>query len=286
MERRFQYSVVRYVPNIVRDEAVNVGVLMRAVDATEFEARFLPRGSAVRKLWPTADREIVRNFERELEKAATEGATLFGPEHPLLRRFGVPTDPGFIARARAEFVGNLQLTAPRGIVANDLGSALNWAYRTYVEEPSSESRPINYQSMAPQQMRDRLWRVFQRRDLIRPEGLTKRLLLEGRHAPWTFDLGYRNGSLNLINSIALNAETADTNLGRSLVFKGMIDDVAAKQADVHAIAVVRTHMGGRTDSPGSREALAILDDSGIEAVQISQIDGLADRVERELAHSA
>src|SRR5436309_11187407 len=61
MEKPFQYSVVRYVPNLVRDEGVNVGLLVRAVAGKEFDFKFLPRTATVRKLWPHADERIVEN---------------------------------------------------------------------------------------------------------------------------------------------------------------------------------------------------------------------------------
>jgi hypothetical protein len=72
-------------------------------------------------------------------------------------------------------------------------------------------------------MRIRLWEAFERRALITPKRVKRQVVLKGKHAPWTFDLGYRNGKYNLINSLALNSSVSETNLGRALVLKGMIE---------------------------------------------------------------
>src|SRR5438445_13547279 len=95
-----QYAVVRFVPDVVRDERINVGVIVRDSNNHEFAHRFLPRGAALRKLAPAADRRLVANFEHELSKLQNRGQ-LF----PMgtLSLVGHPTDPEFFDRAREEY---------------------------------------------------------------------------------------------------------------------------------------------------------------------------------------
>lgn len=278
----FEYVVVKYVPNVVRDESVNVGAIVRDPAEGEFAFKFLPRGGVVRKLWPTADPNIVRHLQRELAKTR-ELQLSFQP--PTLGNSGSPKEAGFFARARHEFTGNLQLTPERGLVANDLNGALDWAYTTFVAEPQTAARPINYQALAPMQVRERVWKTFERHDLIGPRKVRERAVLDGRHAPWTFDLAYRNGALNLINSVALNA-TPEANLGRALVLKGMLDDVRERASqDVHGIAVVQIATKASPDeSLASKQALSILEDAAVKTYDIKDVEALANDVEKDLAH--
>jgi hypothetical protein len=180
--------------------------------------------------------------------------------------------------------GNLQVTEPRGLTAADVASALNFLYGEYVALPQGSARPINYQSIAPFTSRQRLWTAFEKRNLVRPGRVTRELVLRGKHAPWTFDLGYRNGKLRVISSLALNALAAETNLGRALVFKGMLDDVKAKgeQRDLAGTAVIDW---GRDEAraPAGAEARSILQDARIEIVRINEIGKLADRVQAEFS---
>lgn len=281
--RQFQFAVVQFVPNPVRQESVNVGVIVRDAESGEFGFRFLPRGAVVRKLWPDADQNVVRLFERRLRTLVKEQQLALGEEEglPLV---GHPRDENFFARARSEFVGNLQLTVERGVLQEDLREAVQWAYATFVAEPSASGRPINYQALAPTTARTRLWNAFDRRELIGPNKVAQRVVLEGRHAPWTFDLGYRNGTKRVINSLALTSGL-EVNLGRALVYKGMVDDVTDGLGEsVQGIAVIQ-HPKDADNAPGVREAEAILKDAGIETVTFEGLDQLAGRVEADLEQS-
>jgi hypothetical protein len=279
----FQYVVVKYVPNVLRDESVNVGVLVRKIDGGDFASRFLPRAAVVRKLWPNADTQVVRHLERELEKTRQAQLSL---EAPTLGRAGSPLNSDFFTRAREEFTGNLQMTPERAVTADDLDAALQWAYDTFVAEPPTAARPINYQALAPMQTRDRVWRAFERRDLIGPKRVQERVVIKGKHAPWTFDLAYRNGALHLINSLALNAGP-EANLGRALVYKGMLEEVEAKSSHgVQGIAVVQPPKPGQREESASTEARAILTDAGIDTYDVADVDELTTRVEQDLASLA
>src|SRR5437867_4926673 len=156
MPQRFQYAVLRYVPNVIRDEAVNVGVVVRDLEREEFEYRFLPRSATVRKLAPQADQQIVNNFSRQLAVARRADRPILGVGHPK--------NVDFFAHASREFTGNLQFSEVRGLLADDLRSAVNRIYSDYVAEPRGSARPINYQAMAPYQTRARLWDAFKRRE--------------------------------------------------------------------------------------------------------------------------
>lgn len=276
MDGRYQYVVVRYVPNVIRDEGVNVGVIVRDLGTGGYQFRFLSRSATVRKLWPTADQRLVGHFERQLARAQAANGQIPGiqtPEELFLR-----LDAEFFSRARAEFNGNLQLTEPRGLLSKSLEEALREAYETYVALPQGAARPINYHALAPYQLRERLWTAFERRNLLRRGFVERQLVLKGKHAPWTFDLGYRNGRLSVINSIALDAPLLETNLGRSLVLKGMLEEVRATE-DVQGIALARLPKNG---SGGVAEALEILRDADIQVFETKMLGDLVDSVERDL----
>src|SRR6266704_1730172 len=104
MSERSQYVIVRYVPNVVRDEAVNIGVIIRGVGSSHFDFKFLPRSATIRKISPEAEQQL----------------TLSKREDRPVGIIGHPTEPEFFVKAMREFNGNLQLTEPRGLLAADL----------------------------------------------------------------------------------------------------------------------------------------------------------------------
>jgi hypothetical protein len=177
------------------------------------------------------------------------------------------------------------MTQPRGLSADSLTSALDWAYRTFVAGAQSDGRPVNYPAMAPSQVRDRVRSAFQREHLLAPGLVSEKFVLIGRHSPWTFDLGYSNGAVHVINSIALTSRAAETNLSRALLYRGMIQEVVAESAGLRGIAVLQTL--DDEEAPGAREAAEILKDTPIELVRFGQLTDLIKRVEHDLkAHLA
>jgi hypothetical protein len=135
--------------------------------------------------------------------------------------------------------------------------------------------------MAPVTLRTRLWAAFARKHLISPTRVKRQLVVTGMHAPWTFDLAFSNGALNLISSIALNSSAVETNLGRALVYRGMIEDVNERDK-AHGIAVVQLPKAGG-DVAGVVESQRILKDAGIDIFSVSELLKLVDRVAAELA---
>jgi hypothetical protein len=247
-------------------------VIVRAVGSKYFDFRFLPRSATIRKISPEADQKLVKNFERQLAVAQEKGTAI--------GLIGHPSEPEFFSKALREFNGNLQLTEPRGLIVENVAAALEEAYQMYVAEPAAGARPISYQAIAPYQLRERVWSAFERSHLIRPGLLKKAYSVKGRHARWTFDLGYQNGSTRIISSVALNAPTGEINLGRALVFKGMIDDVKDEVEKVRGTAVVQ--LPKTRTAPGAKEAQEFLKDSRINVIPSSDLDELVNTVRKEL----
>src|SRR5215469_11922591 len=69
-ERAFAYRILRYTPNLVRDEWVNIGVLLFAPDSGERRLRLLEEQdeyNRVRRLHPQADENLLRRLRDHLE---------------------------------------------------------------------------------------------------------------------------------------------------------------------------------------------------------------------------
>jgi hypothetical protein len=254
---------------------VNVGVIVRGLEGVPFEFRFLPRAATLRRLWPDADQRLVTQFERRLQNARKESRPL--------GEIGLPSEPDFFDRARHEYNGNLQITEVRGHRADQIGDAIRGLYATFVAEPSMGSRPINYQAIAPTALRNRVWTAFEKRDLLGARQVRKTWTLDGKHAPWTFDMGYENGALNLISAVALNAPTTETNLGRALVFKGMVEEVKVqhRRRDIHGTAVVQLPSADLAAS-GAKQAVDILHDAEVAVVPFERLANFVESVAAEL----
>src|SRR5689334_4676470 len=69
-ERAFAYRILRYTPNLVRDEWVNIGVLLFAPETGERRLRLIEEQdelNRVRRLHPQADESLLLRVRDELE---------------------------------------------------------------------------------------------------------------------------------------------------------------------------------------------------------------------------
>jgi hypothetical protein len=68
-ERAFAYRILRYTPNLVRDEWVNIGVLLSAPETGERRLRLIEdqeEFNRVRRLHPQVDEGLLRRLRDDL----------------------------------------------------------------------------------------------------------------------------------------------------------------------------------------------------------------------------
>ena len=119
-----EFYLIRYVPDAVRNEYVNVGVLMREAAGAGVEnapvLRMTRDWGRVRCVDPEADTEMLEALEEEL-RARLGGAGIDGDARPILE---VIED---------SFSNLLQLTEGKGCLAESLPAELESLMRVYVE---------------------------------------------------------------------------------------------------------------------------------------------------------
>jgi hypothetical protein len=108
----YAYSILQFVPDPVRNERINVGVLVAADAGDFFGAQVLPKskfGRIMRFGDGSEDLGFLREFAAQLKRDAYTAAPLPGA--------GVsPWNFEALAKASTEWANTLQLTSPRGIL--------------------------------------------------------------------------------------------------------------------------------------------------------------------------
>jgi hypothetical protein len=117
------YHVVRYTPNLVRDEWVNIGILIFDPASGRLLRRLLEEPAdfaRVRRLHPAADEELLRRLSDDF--ASPSAAAGDNPQ-------------GYIARLEETLSNAVQLSPQKGLLAEDLDAELDRLYRDHVEAP-------------------------------------------------------------------------------------------------------------------------------------------------------
>ena len=120
-ERAFAYRVLRYAPNLVRDEWVNIGVLLFSPETGERRLRLIEEQeeyNRVRRLHPQADEALLRRLRDHLEDRFQSAN---GHDWQKL-----------LAKWDETLSNALQLAPQKGTLAQDLDTELERLYADHV----------------------------------------------------------------------------------------------------------------------------------------------------------
>jgi hypothetical protein len=138
-ERAFIYRVLRYTPNLVRDEWANIGVLVFDPATGEWRLRLIEDADEygrIRRLYPYADESVLRQLRNDLEDRLAHAGDIVN---------------GTTAESGADWLklldkwdnllsSSLQIAAPKGVYASDLDAETERVYAEQVAPPTGRSR--------------------------------------------------------------------------------------------------------------------------------------------------
>lgn len=203
-ERAFAYRVLRYTPNLVRDEWVNIGVLLFAPETGERRLRLIEEPeefNRVRRLHPQADEALLRRLRDDLEDRfqSVDGKAGNGGDWQAL-----------LAKWDDTLSNALQLAQQKGTLAQDLDAEVERLYNDHVALQRAPSRVGAPGSRA--QMRSYCEQVFRQARLW--ERIEKRIpASEFTFAgdPMRIDYGYRrNGTHGFVHTLPVRRAPGET----------------------------------------------------------------------------
>jgi hypothetical protein len=250
----FAYRLVRYTPDLVRDEWINCGVLFYAPGHTQVEARCLREDAEfarVHRLHPQADIALLRNLEAELMKRGSDSL-------------------GLLDEALS---GLIQLGPQKAVLTSDPAVELARIYQDYVAPPRAVSR-ATLSVDAPSAIRKRA------SEILAGAGLHD--VRSARAEQWTFagdpmriDFDIRgNGIRRFAQAVALNRDTAGV---KALAFTS--DRIRAKLPKAHFTAI--TESAPQPENARHCFARDLLADQRIDIVALANLPDWA----RQVAHA-
>ncbi len=196
MQERLQceFSLIRYVPDVVKGEFANIGVVLREAGRDETATvRFTRDWSRVRCLDPDADVELLEALEAEIAQRLQAGVELRVNARPVLETL------------EDSLSNSVQLTEMRGTLAESLPAEMEQLRRMYVEPlkaPAGRRRASGRQAIVSS-MRDAfeaagVWRLMRKK--IAAATYTQ------PGDPLKIDCGYRNGKVRMFHAVSLESD--------------------------------------------------------------------------------
>jgi hypothetical protein len=257
LEPSCSYHILRYTPNLVRDEWVNIGVLVFDSRSGKRRLRLIEEQeeyTRVRRLHPEADEFLLRRLRDELEDRfeSVVGSNGHGRELQEL-----------IAKWDNTLSNAVQLAPPKGILSGDLDAELERLYKDHVALARVPGRVGAPGSRA--QMRSYCSQVFRHAhlwDRIRKSVRAGEFTFPGD--PMRIDYSYRrNGTLGFIHALSVSRAPGDA---KGIAYTA--ERIAAKASLKTEFAAI-TDIDLKEQNDRNRFADRTLRDAGVEPIPLS-----------------
>jgi hypothetical protein len=268
--RQCEFFLIRYVPDAVKNEFVNIGVVLRG--AGHAEVRFTRDWQRVRCIDPDADTAMLEALEVEVRRRLAEES---GETRPVMK---VIED---------SFSNAIQITDAKGCLAESIPAEVEQLMRLYVEphqrqrETRTRGRGMILNRMRSQFDRAGVWDLMRKR--IAASDYTR------AGDPLRIDCGYRpNGVVRMFHAVSLDG---DMEMAKVLAFSvgGLAEGIArVENAGLELTAVIEplAELKGAAEDEDRlaqyRFAVETMEQQTIRVLTTSDLARVAETARREL----
>lgn len=263
----YRYRVLRYTPDIERDEWVNIGVLLEEAANSEREGVFRrafrvveePSELArVKRLHPGADEGLLRalptEFDARLRMAPQEAAR-------------------YVEKLGDTLSNALQFSPQRALSADDFDLELDRLYRAHVAPPARQRAGIAESTRA--WIKERINDVFRRRRVPKLERNIPVEAFTEPGDPLKLDYGYQNGIRGYLHAVPLGRDPSQPKI---LAYTAR--RVRARVPETEFTAVCEAEPS--QDNPRHRFIAQMFADENIAIVSLPHIDKFAEELRLRL----
>ncbi len=268
--RECEFQLLKYVPDPVRNEYVHIGVILREQGSAHAEVRFTRDWRRVRCLDSDADTAQLEGMENEL-RLRLEGET-----------------GGKLMRILEEALSmSVQMTEPKGYLAESLPAGMEELMKLYVEPPPRErTSKLSGRAAIHARMRSEfehagVW------DLLRKRIAVSEYTRPGD--PLRIDAGYRpNGLIRMFHAVSFEPglETAKVLAFSAAAMRSGVERVEKAQLELTALIEPAVHLGATDEAPERLEmyrfGVETMEEQQIRVLTTSDMGRVAETARREL----
>ncbi len=259
--------LVRYVPDLVRDEALNIGLFLHSPEDEFLDCLFTDDFRRIKRFHQQADLELLRELQQHFEQEIKEH------ESDLA---------AYLREMRESYSNLIQVAEARTCLLRDPQAEIEALFSRYVGARAAGPPPVDTRMRIKQKLNDALKRhgvldhkLFERR--IPAAQWT------GQGDPFAFDYGYRplavegrpNGRVKLVHALSLRRDNEIAH-----VLANTIRYVRQKEQRADLTAVVEA-LPAPGDEPASHSQRILLD-AQIALRPLAEVDAFAESVHRQL----
>jgi hypothetical protein len=252
MSLKGYYCIVRYVPDLVRNEGVNIGIALEIQDQDEKTKHF----------------HFAESFQRAAKidpflKTAALEKTIKGSIEQMVKESEILDLDGLISNYSG---GRVQLGEPRFALLDDVAGEMKGLFEQFVIDEKEERHHGKTEPILKKEVRETLRRVGINGDRVRYATNKEPVFIAGKIARHSFDMSVSvNHHQDFIRCISFDVEHYNTKLDAAKVLVYDTRDIKEKTESAEVVSILyppKVHVG-RKPQALFNEALLILSDEGI-----------------------
>jgi predicted RNA-binding protein YlxR (DUF448 family) len=268
-----EFSLIRYVPDVVKGEFVNIGVVLRragegAGREDTATVKFTRDWSRVKCMDPDADVELLESLETEITLRLQAGVELRVNAKPMLETL------------EDSLSNSVQLTEMRGTLAESLPAEMEQLLRMYVEplKLPSTRRKTSGRGAIVSTMRDTferasVWRLMRKR--------ISAALYTQVGDPLKIDCGYRNGKVRMFHAVSLENDVEGAK-GIAYSAEALRAGVLSSEGvELELTAIVET-IATIADQEQYGFGVSVMEREAIRVLTVADLGRVAETARREL----
>jgi hypothetical protein len=262
--RDMSYRVLRDTPNLIRDEWVNIGVVLEDAKKQRARARLIEEPSEladVRRLHPHADENLLRALPGEFDvQLAATGASI-----------------AWIEKMEQTLSNTLQFSPRQAVFAEDFDAELDRLYHDKVAPPAQQDRAAALVESTRAWIRMRLNDDFRRhRILAKMKKSVKVEQFTQTGDPLRIDYAYRyNGTRGYLKALSLGRDPAQAKV---LAYTAECIRTRQKNSEFTAI----TEVAPEREDEQHQFIVRLFDQQKITIVPLPQVEMFAERLRPRL----
>ncbi len=264
--RPCSFFLVRYVPDIVRDEGLNIGLFLYSPQEEYLDCLFTDDFRRIRAFHPQADLELLRELPKHFEQEIKERESKL---------------EDYVREMQESYANVIQVTSPRSCLASDPQTQMQDLFARYVGTRAAAGLEQDTRMRIKQRLTD----LLKRHGVLDHPAFEKRIPAAqwtGAGDPFAFDYGYRplqvegrpNGHIKFIHALSLKRD-----IDLAHVLANTLRYVREKEpADLTAVIEGLPAPSDETALHSQR----ILEDARIALQPLAGLDDYAQSVRKEL----
>ena len=264
-----EFFLIRYVPDAVKNEFVNIGVLLREAGQTETaKVRFTRDWSRVRCMDPDADIEMLEALEGEIQQRLELGARDVKPVMQVLED---------------TLSNSLQITEAKGCLAESMAAELEQLAEIYVETLRTKAprqrtgRAAILAKMRSEFERAQVWAMMRKR--------IDAAMYTRAGDPMRIDCGYRpNGVIRMFQAVSLEN---DVEMAKGLAYSAprLSEGVwRVEEAKLELTAIVEPIRGMESEEGSERYRFGVetMEQASIRVLTVADLGRVAETARVEM----